>query len=192
MTAETPAETPVETSVSVRIDDSRWPDAAGGPAALRALARRCASAARTAGSEGAAAVPEGPPAPEGAVEISLLFADDAASAALNTAHRGEAGPTNVLSFALWADAPGAARAPDAPAALGDVVLAFETVRREADAAGKSFADHTSHLIVHGVLHLLGHDHIKPADAERMERLETGVLASLGVADPYAPEAAADA
>lgn len=170
-------------AVAVRIDDARWADAAGGGAALRAQARRCAKAALAAAA-GAA--------PAGAVEISLLFADDAALAALNAAHRNKKGPANVLSFALWADAPGGARAPGAPAPLGDVALAFETVRREAEAAGKSFTAHASHLIVHGVLHLLGHDHMKPAEAERMERLETGILAALGVADPHTPERGARA
>ena len=72
-----------------------------------------------------------------------------------------------------------------PQLLGDVVLARETVAREAVAQGKSLADHTTHLVVHGLLHLLGHDHQQPAEAVEMESLETRILAALGIADPYA-------
>lgn len=72
----------------------------------------------------------------------------------------------------------------APVLLGDVVLAFETVAREADEQGKPLADHLSHLTVHGVLHLLGYDHATPAEAGIMEALETAILAQLGVPDPY--------
>jgi probable rRNA maturation factor len=77
----------------------------------------------------------------------------------------------------------------APAFLGDVILGYETVAREAAEGGRSLADHTTHLIVHGVLHLLGHDHVDPVEAERMEALETAALASLGIADPYSEPAA---
>lgn len=206
MTSEpaAPAAPAVEPAVSVRVDDARWTDALGGgmgapdvsgaPGGGRAeaLCLRCAEAALSAAAPAVPALGaavSGPPVLGGAVEISVLFADDADVAALNQAHRGKAGPTNVLSFALWADAPGAPCPPGAPQALGDVVLAFETVRREADGAGKSFTDHTSHLIVHGILHLLGYDHTDPAEAEHMESLETRILAALGVADPHAQSAA---
>ncbi len=80
--------------------------------------------------------------------------------------------------------PGAAIPPGAPLLLGDVVLAFETAAREADEQGKPLSDHLSHLIVHGVLHLLGYDHATEAEAVAMELLETSILASLGVPDPY--------
>ena len=90
-------------------------------------------------------------------------------------------PTNVLSFPAAASAP---PAPGAPLLLGDVVLAFETVAAEAAAQGKPLADHLAHLVVHGVLHLLGFDHEADAEAERMEALETRLLAGLGIADPY--------
>jgi len=68
--------------------------------------------------------------------------------------------------------------------LGDIVIALETTRAEARAAGKSLADHLAHLVIHGVLHLLGHDHVRPGPARRMERLEVLLLARLGIADPY--------
>lgn len=112
-------------------------------------------------------------------ELSLVLADDATVAALNERWRHRAGPTNVLAF------PGGGR-PDAaaPLLLGDVILAFETVSREAKEQGKTLADHLRHLIVHGVLHLLGHDHDEAKAARRMEALEKRVLATLGIADPY--------
>jgi probable rRNA maturation factor len=88
----------------------------------------------------------------------------------------------VLAFPAWE--PGAEIPPGAPLLLGDVVLALETVAREAMEQGKPLADHLSHLIVHGVLHLLGYDHATEAEAVAMESLETSILASLGVPDPY--------
>ena len=112
-------------------------------------------------------------------ELSLLLADDAALRTLNRDWRGKDQPTNVLSFPACAPA-----AEGAPHLLGDVALAYETVAREAAEQGKTFADHTRHLLVHGILHLLGHDHAMEAEAERMEQLERAILAGLGVADPY--------
>lgn len=115
-----------------------------------------------------------------AVEVSVVLADDATVRALNHEHRGNDKPTNVLSFPI-----GGAGGPDAaPTMLGDVVLACETVTAEAAAQGKSVADHLRHLVVHGVLHLAGYDHEDDAEAEKMERLETRILADLGVGDPY--------
>jgi len=111
-------------------------------------------------------------------ELSVVLTDDARIADLNKAWRGKDGPTNVLSFP-------AARMPGAEAALlGDVVLARETIGREAEAQGKSFVDHLSHLTVHGVLHLLGYDHAAEAEADEMEALERNILEDLGIADPY--------
>jgi probable rRNA maturation factor len=115
-----------------------------------------------------------------------VLSDDAAMRALNARWRGKDAPTNVLSFAASDDL-----APGMPRLLGDVVLAFETVSREALAEGKPLADHTRHLIVHGVLHLLGHDHERASDAKRMESLERGILAGFGVPDPYRAESAVD-
>ena len=124
----------------------------------------------------------------GPVEVAVLLADDAAVRDLNRAFRGKDVPTNVLSFPA-APVPGGR--PDA-APLGDVALAFETVAAEAAAEGKTLADHVVHLVVHGTLHLLGHDHDAAADAEAMEALEVEILAGLGIADPYRAMAAAEA
>jgi probable rRNA maturation factor len=112
-------------------------------------------------------------------ELSLLLADDSAIRALNRDWRGKDQPTNVLSFPA-----GPPAAEGAPLLLGDVALAYETVAREAAEQGKTLADHMRHLLVHGILHLLGHDHEDEDEAERMESLERSILAGLGVADPY--------
>jgi probable rRNA maturation factor len=111
-------------------------------------------------------------------EVSVLFADDAVVRDLNARFRGKDKSTNVLSFP-------AVSAGHAPLALGDIVLAFETVEREAEADGKPFRDHAAHLLVHGLLHLLGYDHEADDEAEDMERRETEILAALGIPDPYA-------
>lgn len=118
----------------------------------------------------------------GAVGVCILLADDAAVAALNRDFRGKDGPTNVLSFP----------APDNPeGSLGDIALAFGVCAREAAEQGKTLADHLQHLAVHGVLHLLGYDHIADDEAEAMEGLERVILADLGVSDPYAPREGAN-
>jgi probable rRNA maturation factor len=115
----------------------------------------------------------------GAAELSLVLADDATVRDLNARWRGKDAPTNVLAFASE-ESPVKGK----PVLLGDVVLAYETVAREAKDQKKRLADHLRHLVIHGVLHLLGYDHMKAAPAKRMEALETRILASLGVADPY--------
>ncbi|UEM03534.1 rRNA maturation RNase YbeY [Skermanella rosea] len=124
-----------------------------------------------------------------AAEMSLVLADDAMVRTLNRDYRGKDKPTNVLSFALLDDAGDVdddlASHPGMPILIGDVILACETVRREAAEQGKPVEDHLTHLVVHGVLHLLGYDHETDPDADRMERLETSILAGMGIADPYA-------
>lgn len=118
-------------------------------------------------------------------ELSVVLADDATVRQLNRDWRGKDAPTNVLSFALTeAEAPDV---PGAPLTLGDVVLAFETVLAEAARDGKPAHHHLAHLVVHGTLHLLGHDHIEEEKAAAMERIETGVLAGFGIPDPYAQD-----
>ena len=116
------------------------------------------------------------------VELGIRLADDAEQRRLNRDWRGIDRPTNVLAFPGWE--PGAPLPAGAPWLLGDVSLAYETVAREAQQQGKSFSDHFRHLVVHGVLHLLGYDHATEAEAKQMEALETSILAGLGVADPY--------
>lgn len=163
--------------VEVVVEDPRW-QALG----IEALAERACRAALV----GAGVAPEG-------FEIALLAATDARLAELNAAFRGKPQPTNVLSWPsedLAPEVEGAAPAPpdpgtpDDPESLGDIALAYETCAREAADGGTPLADHVLHLIVHGTLHLLGHDHIRDGDATRMERLETAILAQLGVPDPY--------
>jgi probable rRNA maturation factor len=114
------------------------------------------------------------------VELAIVLSDDARVRLLNRDYRGRDTPTNVLSFGGEENA----RNDDSPLLLGDVVLAGETVRREAAAQGKSVAAHLSHLIVHGVLHLIGYDHVREGAARRMEAIEIEVLAALGLSDPY--------
>jgi len=135
-----------------------------------ALLRRAAEAA-WAGAGG-----------RGAAELSILLADDARVRQLNRDYRGKDKPTNVLSFPA-----GDEGAAGRPRMLGDVALALETIRREAQAQSKSLGDHASHLTVHGVLHLLGYDHETETQANAMEALETEILRGLGIADPYAAE-----
>lgn len=125
-----------------------------------------------------------------AVELSVVLADDAMVRTLNRDHRGKDYPTNVLSFPP-ALAPAVLAVQAGPRPLGDVILALETVRREAAEQGKPAVDHLRHLVVHGVLHLSGYDHETEAEAEEMEALERTILAGLGVADPYADQSAPD-
>lgn len=120
--------------------------------------------------------------PDGAVEASVVLADDALVRDLNRTYRRQDRPTNVLSFANDGRPEGA----DGPRLLGDVILARETVLREARDQSKSVAEHMSHLVVHGLLHLLGYDHEEAHQAERMEALEVAILAGIGIPDPYAP------
>ncbi len=110
-------------------------------------------------------------------EIAVVLTDDEEMRTLNRTWRDRDEPTNVLAFP-------SGRAPGGAAVLGDVVIAYETALAEAGEAGIRLQDHVSHLVVHGVLHLLGFDHLEDRQAERMEDLERRALASLGIADPY--------
>jgi len=122
------------------------------------------------------------------LSASLLFTSDDEVHVLNREWRAKDQPTNVLSFPMIERADLLAMAADgAPELLGDIALAFETCAREAGEKGIAVADHAAHLIVHGLLHLAGHDHeLSTADAETMEALETKALARMGIANPYEP------
>jgi probable rRNA maturation factor len=158
----------MKVSLDISVPSSLW----------RGLPRARAIARETI----AAAVAEsGETLREGA-EVSLCLADDGALRALNSRWRGVDKPTNVLSFPSGPPGP----LGDAPT-LGDIALAYETLAREAEDLGVPLADHYRHLIAHGFLHLIGYDHETDAEAERMEALETRILARLGVGDPYARE-----
>lgn len=156
-----------EPLVEAVIEDARWR-----PLCIAALAER---AARTA----LAAVgldPEG-------CEIDLLAGDDVRIRALNATFRGKDTPTNVLSWPAEDSGPAL---PGERRFLGDLALAYDTCLREAEAAGLAPRDHVAHLVVHGVLHLIGMDHESEDEASEMEALETKILASLGIANPYEP------
>ena len=126
------------------------------------------------------------PHPAGAaVEIGIALADDAETARLNARYRGIDGPTDVLSFASGEAPPARPRPDDPPVMLGDIVIAYQTSARDAARADRPLADHLQHLVVHGLLHLLGYDHQTDGDARRMEAMEVEILGQLGVGDPYA-------
>ena len=119
-------------------------------------------------------------------ELAVMLTDDAGIRTLNKDFRGIDKPTNVLSFPALQ--PTGTSSPDeAPRMLGDIAIAYETLRREADAEHKPFDHHLTHLTVHGFLHLIGYDHETDGDAEEMENLERRILAQLGIPDPYAPQ-----
>ena len=153
-------------TVSIEVEDEAWQSLAG----LEEFARNVVASTLS----GAGSVSE-----DG--EIALLFIGDLSIAEFNAAWRGKNQPTNVLSFPATQAMPipeGEARP------LGDIVLAHGVISREAAEQGKTLHDHTAHLIVHGVLHLLGFDHASEKEAEEMERLEVSILKGLGISDPY--------
>jgi len=148
--------------IDVEIEDEAWSDAL---ADVEALVERAAQGA----------LDTRPQAKRGGA-VAILLTDDDSVADLNTRFRGKPASTNVLSFPA---------AQSAYPHLGDVALAYGVCAAEAQAQGKSLADHLTHLVVHGVLHLLGYDHEAEADAEVMEQMECEILRRFGVADPYA-------
>lgn len=125
-------------------------------------------------------------------EISVLACDDARITTLNADFRDKPTATNVLSWPttdLSPDTPGARPPLPSPdftgeIALGDIAIAFETCMREAQDLNKPVADHVTHLIIHGLLHLLGYDHIRDLDATLMEQIEIEILGRMGLEDPY--------
>jgi probable rRNA maturation factor len=163
-------------AVDILVEAPAWLDAL--PAAER-VAERAARAAF------AAALPS-----DLASECAILLADDERLRELNRRFRGKDQPTNVLSFPAeshgddHASRPAVVARDDQPQLWGDVAIAYGAAAAEAAAQGKSLADHLSHLVVHGVLHLIGHDHEAAEEAERMEALERRILWEIGIADPY--------
>ena len=119
----------------------------------------------------------------GEAELAVMLTDDAGIRTLNSNWRGVDKPTNVLSFPALQPPAGAPS--DAPRMLGDIAIAYQTTRKEADDEQKPFDHHLSHLAIHGFLHLIGYDHENDDDAEAMETLEQEILAQLGIPDPYA-------
>ncbi len=153
-------------SIDLMVEAGKWP----AKAALSALARKAVAAALA--EAGAADTPS---------ELSIVFTDDVHIRALNAGWRGKDKATNVLSFPAFPVKPG----DPLPPMLGDVVIAAETVAREAELEEKPLDHHLLHLMVHGVLHLLGYDHEDEVEAEAMEALERRALAKLAIPDPYA-------
>ncbi|MES2665126.1 MAG: rRNA maturation RNase YbeY [Pseudomonadota bacterium] len=167
----------VDPLVEIVIEDPRWEEF--GLAALAEPAALATLAALNLGPTG--------------FSLCLMACDDARIATLNADFRGKPQPTNVLSWPSddrAAETPGAAPAApdpgpaDDPESLGDIAIAYDTCKAEAAAQGKPMADHVTHLVVHGILHLLGYDHVDDADGDLMEATEVRILATLGVCDPY--------
>ncbi|MDP2151375.1 MAG: rRNA maturation RNase YbeY [Parvibaculum sp.] len=142
--------------IDIEIEDEAWSAAVPDAEALTRLAATAALEARGG--------------------VTILLTDDDSVAELNARFRGKAGPTNVLSFPAPANPEGH---------RGDIALAWGVCAREAAEQGKPLGHHLQHLVAHGVLHLLGYDHLTEAEAEAMEALERRILAGLGVPDPYA-------
>lgn len=155
--------------LDIMIEAGEWSRLEG----AEALAQRAAEAAVTVAEE-----------TDEDFEVSVMLTDDARIRELNRAWRHKDKPTNVLSFPA-PEQPGAG----GPRHLGDIALAYGTLVRESEEESKALADHFAHLIVHGVLHLLGYDHEDEEEAEAMEALEVKALATLGIADPYRDMAA---
>ena len=154
--------------VDVVEDDAGWPEL--GDASL-------------AVTQAAAAVSRCTDLAIGHAEAAVALASDAEVRALNAAYRGKAKPTNVLSFPAFVS-PGSRPAPGERRMLGDIILARETVLREAAEQGLSPRHHLQHLVVHGLLHLLGYDHDNEPDARAMEALEVRILTGMRIPDPY--------
>lgn len=167
----------MEPLVDCILEDSRWEALELEPLALRAVQASLTHLGL----------------PHQGLTLCLLACDDARIAELNADFRGKPQPTNVLSWPSEeraAETPGEEPEPvepgppEMPEELGDLAIAYETIAREAEEAGKPISAHLTHLIIHGLLHLLGYDHIDDADAELMEAHEVAILASLGLDNPY--------
>ncbi|HVV62078.1 MAG TPA: rRNA maturation RNase YbeY [Pseudolabrys sp.] len=149
-------------AIDIQVRSTRWKREAAAEKTVRRAVTAAAAALKKSGGE-----------------VSVVLTDDKTMRALNREWRGIDAPTNVLSFP--------ARPPKdkaGPFALGDIVIAFETLKRESADEGKPFLHHLSHLTVHGFLHLMGYDHDTDSQADTMEGLERAILARLRVGDPY--------
>jgi probable rRNA maturation factor len=146
--------------ITLVVDDPNWRKLRGLQTRLKQAAQAAARAAKLRG------------------DVTILLTSNVRLKSLNRDFRGKDTPTNVLSF-LGGDA----------GYCGDIAIAYGVTKKEATAAGKRLADHAIHLAVHGVLHLAGHDHVRPKDAKLMEPLEVKILGRLGIADPYVPASA---
>jgi probable rRNA maturation factor len=124
-----------------------------------------------------------PVKPKSPLDVSITLTNDKTIKILNRDHRGKNKPTNVLSFPLWesiGDIPSGSEA----VPLGDIIIAYETMAKEATEQNKKLKDHMAHMLVHGFLHLLGYDHMNDQEAEKMEKLEVKILKKLDIKDPY--------
>ena len=157
--------------IDIAIESSRWSAAL---ANAEDLAKRAVDAVWHQAGRGA-----------DAAEVSVVLSDDAMIRKLNKQFRGRDKATNVLSFPADDDGPS-----DMPRLLGDIILAYDTIAREAVNQEKPIENHFQHLCVHGMLHLLDHDHRTDTEAKKMERLEVAILATMGIGDPYEIEIAA--
>ncbi|PKA44243.1 rRNA maturation RNase YbeY [Rhizobium sullae] len=160
-----------ELDIQISIEEGDWPS----EGELQALAERVLEAAAAFLKKN-----EKQPFPTTATELSLVFTDDESIRTINAEWRKKDKATNVLSFPAFPIIPGKMPGP----MLGDIIIARETVEREARELEKPFEDHLTHLMVHGFLHLFGYDHMNSDEAEIMEGLETRILAVLGLSDPY--------
>jgi probable rRNA maturation factor len=148
------------------------------PGARSVIQRAIATAAETVAAD------------VGEAELAVMLTDDSGIRALNRDFRGIDKPTNVLSFSAPRLGPDYGKGAH-PRPLGDIAIAYETMRKEADDESKAFDHHLSHVAVHGFLHLVGYDHQTEEDADAMEALETEILAQLGIPDPYASQERVD-
>src|SRR5690606_2396032 len=161
-----------ELDIQISVEEGTWPS----EERLHAISERVLGTAANFLQR-----PEKQPFPKaGAPEISLVFTSDEATRGINAEWRSQDKPSKVLPFPAFPLTPG--KMPGLM--LGDIIFAQETLTREAADLGKSFDDHLTHLLVHGFLHLFGYDHMDDEEAEKMEGLETRILAELGLSDPY--------
>lgn len=164
-------ENTIELAIDIAVDSDRWTDIES----IDVLAHKTSATVINWLEAG-----EKISFPQIPMELSLLLTDDASIKEINAKWRQQDKATNVLSFPTKEIEVGETPLP----LLGDIIFAHETILSESEELTKSFEEHLTHLFIHGFLHLLGYDHIKDTDAEQMERIETGILLSIGLSDPY--------